>query len=180
MQKEAQTKQDVFIAKLTEIFEDKILEIGQPLGDVTILIDKKHLLEVAETLRDSPDLKFEQMIDLTAVDYLNHEKKARFQMVYHFFSLSLQHRLRLKCFITEDDLKCASISKIWLAADWYERECYDMYGIIFSGHPNLKRILMYDEFKGHPLRKDYLITEEQPRIPLKEVPERHSYMDKLD
>lgn len=165
--------------KINDVLNLKILELKKNLDELTILIDKKDLLEVTQLLKNSQQLQFNQMMDLTAVDYLNHNHKFRFQVVYHFLSLSQQQRLRLKCLVSEKDLTIDSISSIFDAADWYERECYDMYGILFRGHPDLKRILLYEEFKGHPLRKDYLITKEQPLIPVKEIKERYPYMKNL-
>jgi NADH-quinone oxidoreductase subunit C len=89
---------------------------------------------------------------------------ARFVVVYHLFSLPLKHRLRLQVPVEEDDAEVESITSIWAAADWLEREVWDMFGIRFRGHPNLKRILMYEEFVGHPLRKDYPLNKRQPLV----------------
>jgi NADH-quinone oxidoreductase subunit C len=89
---------------------------------------------------------------------------ARFVVVYHFFSLTLKHRLRLEVAVDEDDPEVDSLTSLWYGADWLEREVWDMFGIRFRGHPNLKRILMYDEFVGHPLRKDYAVNKRQPLI----------------
>jgi NADH-quinone oxidoreductase subunit C len=89
---------------------------------------------------------------------------ARFVVVYHFYSLSLKHRLRVEVPVEEDDPELDSVTSLWAGADWLEREVWDMFGIRFRGHPNLKRILMYDEFVGHPLRKDYAVNRRQPLI----------------
>lgn len=89
---------------------------------------------------------------------------SRFVVVYHFFSLSLKHRLRLEVPVEEEDAEVDSLTSLWAGADWLEREVWDMFGIRFRGHPNLKRILMYEEFVGHPLRKDYAVNKRQPLI----------------
>jgi NADH-quinone oxidoreductase subunit C len=89
---------------------------------------------------------------------------SRFAVVYHFFSLSLKHRLRLEVPVEEEDAEVDSLTSLWAGADWLEREVWDMFGIRFRGHPNLKRILMYEEFVGHPLRKDYAVNKRQPLI----------------
>jgi len=89
---------------------------------------------------------------------------ARFVLVYHFFSLSLKHRLRLEVPVEEDDPEVDSLTSLWAGANWLEREVWDMFGIRFRGHPNVKRLLMYDEFVGHPLRKDYAVNKRQPLI----------------
>jgi NADH-quinone oxidoreductase subunit C len=88
----------------------------------------------------------------------------RFAVVYHFFSFRLKHRLRIEVLVHEDDAEVESLTPLWAGADWLEREVWDMFGIRFRGHPNLKRILMYDEFVGHPLRKDYPVNKRQPLI----------------
>ena len=144
-------------------------------GDETVIIERSALESVCRFLRDDSRCSFEIMMDLTAVDRLEMNETPRFEMVYHFKSLTHARRLRLKVRLTEDDCKIASIHHLWKAVDWYERECFDMFGIVFEGHPDLRRILMYDEFEGHPLRKDYPIDKQQPLMELKEVKERHVY-----
>ena len=144
-------------------------------GDETVIIERSALESVCRFLRDDSRCSFEIMMDLTAVDRLEMNETPRFEMVYHFKSLTHARRLRLKVRLAEDDCKIASIHHLWKAVDWYERECFDMFGIVFEGHPDLRRILMYDEFEGHPLRKDYPIDKQQPLMELKEVEERHTY-----
>jgi NADH-quinone oxidoreductase subunit C len=100
---------------------------------------------------------------LTAVDYLD-KKPVRFEVVYHFFSLEYNHRMRVKVAVDEEDCIVDSIVPLYKSANWYEREVWDLYGIKFKGHPNLKRILLYEGFKGHPLRKDYPVNKRQPLI----------------
>ena len=165
---------------LEELLKNFKIKLSEPLGDITLWIDKKDLKPIARILLENQQLKFEQLIDLSAVDFLYHNKPYRFEAVYHFLSLTHRHRLRVKCALDEKNLIIASLHDLWECANWYERECYDMYGINFHGHPDLRRILMYDGFEGYPLRKDYLITKEQPIIPLKQVKERTNYMKKTD
>lgn len=165
---------------LQHLLQNFKTQFSESLGELTLWIEKKDLKAIAKIIKEANELSFEQLIDLSAVDFLYHEKPYRFEVVYHFLSLTHQHRLRIKCALDEKDLFIDSLCSLWDCANWYERECYDMYGISFKGHPDLKRILMYDGFEGFPLRKDYLITKEQPRIPLKEVKERSNYMKKTE
>ncbi len=176
MQKNSES---VLLQELKTIFTSKIQEISEPLGETSLIVANKDLFATLQELKNNPKLHFEQMMDLTAVDYLNHNKPSRFQIVYNLLSLKHQFRVRVKCPLADGE-EVKSIVSLWLAADWYERECYDMYGINFKGHPNLKRILLYEEFEGHPLRKDYPICKEQPLIPIKQIEERQPYMQKLD
>ena len=99
----------------------------------------------------------------------------RFEVVYHFKSLAHGHRLRVKAPVPEDDCRVDSIHELWEAVNWYERECWDMFGIEFTGHPNLTRLLMYEQFEGHPLRKDYPVDRQQPIMELREIDERNQY-----
>jgi NADH-quinone oxidoreductase subunit C len=107
------------------------------------------------------------LMDLTAVDYVKYpgrEDGPRFEVVYHLYSLEHNHRLRAKVRVDEDDASVPSAVDLWPIANWMEREVWDMFGIRFEGHPDLRRLLMYEEFVGHPLRKDYPITRRQPLI----------------
>jgi len=145
---------------LKEKFPDAIQDSHDYQGDETIIVDRNSIVPICQFLRDDDQCKMEMMIDLTAVDYLG--KTPRYEVVYHLKSLSLEHRIRIKVPISEEECHIDSITLLWKAVDWYERECFDMYGITFNGHPNLKRILMYPEFEGYPLRKDYPVDKQQP------------------
>jgi NADH-quinone oxidoreductase subunit C len=167
-------------------------------GDDRIHVDREKIVEVAKILRDDPELAFDMLVDLTAVDYYGqpddfvlkqevwdenrvvtrrmpmrrHEltlpprgAEPRFAMVYHLRSLKHLHRLRIKCRVPEDDPTIASVTSVWPGANWLERETWDLYGIRFQGHPDMRRIYLYDEFVGHPLRKDYHKHHEQPIEP---------------
>ena len=134
-------------------------------GDETITVSGESLLEVMRRLKEDPAFDFNLLMDLGGVDYLTFgEKRPRFEVVYHLYSTGKNHRIRVKVPIEEKEPSVPSLVRIWPAADWYEREVWDLFGIRFTGHPNLKRILMYDEFVGHPLRKDYPVTKRQPLI----------------
>ncbi len=113
------------------------------------------------------------MVDLTAVDLL--PQTPRFEVVVHLYSLVHNHRLRVKIVLEEAKAEIDSITPLWVAADWYERECHEMYGIRFKGHPNLAPLLLYEGFEGYPLRKDYDKGLAQPLVDLRPVRERHDY-----
>ena len=131
---------------LKQEFPDDVTDFHAHRDDETVVIKRDALEAVCRFLRDDTRCSFEIMMDLTAVDRLEMNESPRFEMVYHFKSLTHARRLRLKVRLTEDDCKIASIHHLWKAVDWYERECFDMFGIVFEGHPDLRRILMYDEF----------------------------------
>ena len=145
-------------------FPDDVLETHAFRGDETVLLKKEALLKAAAFLKD--ELGFDFLMDLTAADYLPREP--RFELVCHFYSSKHNYRLRLKCPVAEADARVDSLTPLWAGANWFEREAYDMYGIKVKGHPDLRRILMYDGFEGHPLRKDYPLKKRQPRIPHRE------------
>ena len=145
---------------LKQEFPDDVTDFHAHRDDETVVIKRDALEAVCRFLRDDIRCSFEIMMDLTAVDRLEMNEKPRFEMVYHFKSLTHARRLRLKVRLAEDDCKIASIHHLWKAVDWYERECFDMFGIVFE---------------GHPLRKDYPIDKQQPLMELKEVDERHVY-----
>lgn len=151
------------IDKINLKYKGVILDTHNFRGDQTFTVQKNVLIELFKFLRDDPDLDFNFLMDLTAVDYLN-RKDNRFEVVYHFYSLKHNDRLRVKIPISEDDCTIDSVSSLWKTANWYEREVWDLYGIKFNGHPDMRRILLYEEFKGHPLRKDYPINKRQPLI----------------
>jgi NADH-quinone oxidoreductase subunit C len=147
---------------LKENFPEDVLEAGTPQGDATAVIQPRALLGVMEFLKEDGRLRFDLLADITAVDYLG--RKPRFDVVYHLVSLTDSQRLRIKVRVDGDDPVIDSLTSLWGNADWLEREVWDMFGVRFNGHPNLKRILLYEEFQGHPLRKDYPIHRRQPLI----------------
>jgi NADH-quinone oxidoreductase subunit C len=155
--------------RIQEKFLQEIIEAHAFRGDETLIIRPGALRAVAKFLKETPELDFNFLMDLTAVDYLffaggRARKDQRFEVVYHFYSLKHNHRLRLKAPVNEQSLEIDTLTDLWPSADWYEREVWDMFGIKFRGHPNLKRILMYEGFQGHALRKDYPFNKRQPLI----------------
>jgi len=155
------------LAELQRRFGDAIVEIHDHRDDHTAVVTRDALLAVLAHCRDDVALAFDVLMDLTAVDYLKfpgREDGPRFEVVYHLYSLTHNHRLRLKVRMDEDDPNVPSAVALWPIANWLEREVWDMFGVRFEGHPDLRRLLMYEEFVGHPLRKDYPITRRQPLI----------------
>ena len=150
------------LRRLLESLPDAVVATHAELGDATACVEPARIVEVARLLRDAPDLEFEMLTDLTAVDYLGEEP--RFEVVYHFYSVARNHRVRVKARVSEAVPELASLVDLYASADWMEREVFDMYGIRFTGHPRLERILLYDGFEGYPLRKDYPKEKRQPLI----------------
>ena len=147
---------------LAATFGDTLVSVKTELGEVTATVKAADLSSVARSLRDAPGLRFEQMIDLCGMDYSAYGGNwdgARFAVVYHLLSLTHNWRVRLRVFAADDDLPVVdSLIGVWPAANWYEREAFDLYGIIFSGHPDLRRLLTDYGFIGHPFRKDFPIS----------------------
>ena len=150
--------------KLREKFPDSVLATHAYRGDETVTLSRESLPEIADFLKTDPEWDMTILMDLTAVDGLGMKLQPRFEVVYHFYSIAKNHRLRLKVCVEENDARMPSLADRWPIADWFEREVWDMFGIRFEGHPNLKRILMYEAFVGHPLRKDYPYNKRQPLI----------------
>jgi len=155
-------EESLTLGKVRERFGDAILSTHSRLGEDTAVVVRSKLVELCRFLKDDPDLLFNVLMDVTAVDY--EKRKPRFEVVYHFLSVPHLLRLRVKVPVGHDDPEVETLTSLWKSANWYEREVYDMFGIRFKGHPDLRRILMYPEFEGHPLRKDYPINKRQPLI----------------
>jgi NADH-quinone oxidoreductase subunit C len=147
---------------LVDAMPDAVRETHAHCGDATALVDAAKILDVMRFLRDTPELEFDMLTDVTAVDYLG--QQPRFEMVYHLYSLGKNRRLRVKARVPEQPAEIDTLSELWSSANWMEREVYDMYGIRFKGHPDLRRLLLYEEFEGHPLRKDYPKEKRQPLV----------------
>jgi len=139
------------------------LPLDATRGQAVVQATPATVLDALRTLRDDPELRFDALADLTAVDYLG--RTPRFEVVYQLNSLTLHHRLRVKAPVDGDAPAVPSASGLWKSALWAEREAFDMFGIRFEGHPDLRRILLYPEFEGHPLRKDYPLARRWPLVP---------------
>ncbi len=145
---------------LIDEFSDSVQQTHANLGDATALVDPKRIVAVMRFLRDEAD--FDMLMDLTAVDYLG--QTPRFEVVYHLYATGTNQRIRIKARVAEEAAEIASVVALYASANWMEREVFDLYGIRFDGHPDLRRILLYDEFEGHPLRKDYPKERRQPLV----------------
>jgi NADH-quinone oxidoreductase subunit C len=144
---------DRILEKLSTHFKDSITSVKEFRGELTVVVKKEDLVRICDFLKHDEELKFELLEDLSGVDM--YTPTDRFQVVYHLFSLKNRYRLRVKVVVDESDLKVPTISSVWSTANWHEREAYDMFGIIFDGHPDLRRLYMPDEFEYYPLRKDF-------------------------
>ncbi|MCC6806685.1 MAG: NADH-quinone oxidoreductase subunit C [Deltaproteobacteria bacterium] len=163
----------VILDKLQKKFAHAIIATHNRFGNETAVVHKEDLVPICELLKNDPELQMSMIIDVTCVDWFEDPsrvekrpdgERARFDVVYHLYSLERGHRVRLKVPTDGDPPHVPSVFSVWKGADWFEREAYDMYGVIFDGHPDLRRILLYPEFIGHPLRKDYPIDRKQPLI----------------
>jgi len=157
------TRLDLLQSALESALAGKIRTSVRALGEITITVGAADYLDVARTLRDRPELRFEQLVDLCGVDYSDYRNQPwdgpRFAVVSHLLSLTHNWRLRLKVFCPDDDLPVlASVNEVWGSANWFEREAFDLFGIVFEGHLDLRRILTDYGFIGHPMRKDFPTT----------------------
>jgi len=153
--------------RLRARFGATVVETHAQRGDSTAVVERAAIVDVLRFCRDETDLGFDMLSDLTAVDFLKfpgREDGPRFEVVYHLYSLAHNHRVRLKIRVDEDEAVVPTAVSVWPIANWLEREVWDMFGIRFEGHPDPRRLLMYEEFVGHPLRKDYPINRRQPLI----------------
>lgn len=138
------------VMKIKEKFAGSVLEVKEFRGEITVTVRKEDVVAICKMLK--AELAYNLLTDVTAVDYLGRD--LRFMLVYNLFSIPNKDRLRLKAPLAENE-PMETVSNIWKTADWLEREVYDLFGIVFSNHPDLRRILMTDDWVGHPLRKDY-------------------------
>jgi NADH-quinone oxidoreductase subunit C len=160
--------ESLVLQRLRERFADALLEVRVWRNETTVIFGCPELVQACRFLKDDPDLAFDFLSDVTAVDRLQlPESRPRFEIVYHLYSLPHKRRLRLKVRVDEGEA-VPSVTPVWETANWHEREVFDLFGIPFEGHPDLRRILMPDDWEGHPLRKDYPVAaspkwwEEEP------------------
>jgi NADH-quinone oxidoreductase subunit C len=142
-------------AALAAILGEAPLAVETRLGEVCIVVKREAIVAALQALRDAPELRYEMLIDIAGVDYP--ERPERFEIVYQLLSLTKNQRLRVKV-ATDETTPVPSVAQLYPAAGWYERECWDLFGVSFSGHPDLRRILTDYGFEGHPLRKDFPLT----------------------
>ena len=153
----------VILDRLVAAFDGgEIEQIGSQHGNEWARVRRDAWTRVCLFLRDDPTTDMKMASDLTAVDRFGREP--RFDVVLHLYSVTKKHRVRLYAGVPEDDCGIESVVSVWPGMDWFEREAYDLYGVRFRGHPDLRRILMYPEFVGHPLRKDYPKEKRQPLV----------------
>ena len=154
------------VARAKDKFGDAITNTIESLGELTLEVTKEQLVELCQFLRDDTDCHFEQLIDLCGVDYLDYRKEAvgpsyegpRYAVVYHLLSIQHNSRIRVRTFVDGEMPIVDTVVDVWNAANWYEREAFDLFGIVFDGHPDLRRLLTDYGFVGHPFRKDFPIS----------------------
>lgn len=157
------TKLESLEAALRSVIADRIDSLTVALGEITLLVDASNYLSVMQTLRDDANLRFEELIDLCGVDYSAYGdgtwNGSRFAVVSHLLSIKYNWRVRVRVFAPDDDVPLLdSVIAVWNSANWYEREAFDFFGIMFDGHPDLRRILTDYGFIGHPFRKDFPVS----------------------
>lgn len=147
-------------ARLQERLGSKVASCQLSIGELTAVVPRENLVEVCRFLRDDAELAFEQLIDVAGVDYLEYRDwdGPRFAVVYHLLSVTKNHRMRIRVLLDEEVPLVDSVIPIWNSANWFEREAFDLFGIMFEGHPDLRRILTDYGFVGHPFRKDFPLT----------------------
>lgn len=148
-----------FVERLREKDASWVVSVVDAHGEVTVTVPRESIVDACRFLRD--DHGFDLLADLCGADN-GPEEDPRFEVNYHLFSATHHQRLRLKVMLSEDDPHVTTVSQIWRTADWHERETYDMFGVVFDGHPDLRRILLPSDFDGHALRKDYPLRGYEP------------------
>lgn len=153
---------DALVERFPEAVQEPYVGVG---GDDCAFVRKQRIVEVCRFLKE--ERGFDMAPYITAVDYLGQDP--RFEVVYNLYSTKRNERVRLRVKVPEADCSIPTVTSVWRGADWFERYCYDMYGIRVDGHPDPRRLLLYEEFVGHPLRKDYPLKGRQPLVPEREV-----------
>jgi NADH-quinone oxidoreductase subunit C len=152
---------------LKQRFGDAISDAKEFRGEASVFVEKNAIVDACRFLRDDSRLSFEMISDISGVDWQDEEP--RFEVVYHLYSYKNACWLRLKVRVSEDECECPSVVSVWPGADWHEREAFDMYGIIFTGHPDLRRILMWDRYPYHPLRKEFPLAGQDAPLPDEDI-----------
>ena len=149
------------VAALQHANQNWVGEVIEAFGEVTVIVPREHIAEICSFLNTSPELAFNFLSDICGADR-GPEEEPRFEVNYHLFSTTKHHRLRLKVLLTDEDTRVPTITGVWRTANWHERETFDMFGVHFDGHPDLRRILLPDDWEGHALRKDFPLRGYEP------------------
>ena len=149
------------VAALQREHPEWIGEVIHAFGETTIIVPREHIVAACSFLKAWPEGRFDLLADICAAD-LGVEEEPRFEVNYHIFSTTKYHRLRLKVLLNEEDTHVDSVTGVWRTANWHERETFDLFGVIFDGHPDLRRILLPDDWQGHALRKDFPLRGYEP------------------
>jgi NADH-quinone oxidoreductase subunit C len=149
------------IAALQGSHAESVVEVIQAFGEITIVVPRERIVELCEYLKMTPEFEFNMLADICGVDR-GPEEDPRFEVNYHLFSTTKFHRLRLKVVVGEEDARVPTVTNVWRTANWHERETFDMFGVRFDGHPDLRRILLPDDWQGHALRKDFPLRGYEP------------------
>ncbi|MFU8818627.1 MAG: NADH-quinone oxidoreductase subunit C [Desulfurivibrio sp.] len=168
--------------RLRAAFPAEVVEIKEQHGQAAMVVKRDRIVELLGWLCDTPESRLNHLRDLCGVDNKNREIEglSRFEVVYNLWSIELRHGLRVRAQVPEDDPRIDSVTSLWSGADWHERECYDLMGITFAGHPNLRRILLPEDWSGHPLRKDYPLRGEQEWSGMEELLRKVEQLQKYD
>lgn len=148
-------------ATLQREHPDWVSAVVDALGETTIIVPREHIVDVCSFLKTAANLEFNFLSDVCGFDR-GPEEEPRFEVNYHLFSTTRSHRVRLKIILNEDDMHVPSVTGVWRTANWHERETYDLFGVIFDNHPDLRRILLPDDWQGHALRKDFPLRGYEP------------------
>lgn len=156
--------QELIVSKLKENFPESFISSNVYMGDFSVYVDKKDIVKICTYLKEDNEFEFQLCEDVTAVDWA--KRKDRFTVVYHIFSFKHKFRLRIKADVDESDCSIDTVSSVWKTTNWQEREVYDMFGISFNNHPDLRRMYMPEEFEHYPLRKDFPLMGIPGSLPL--------------
>jgi NADH-quinone oxidoreductase subunit C len=149
------------VEALRQEHADWVTEVRRAFGEITVVVPRAQIVTVCRHMKTTPGLEFTMLADLCGADR-GPEEEPRFEVNYHLFSTTKFHRLRLKVLLNEDDPRVPTVTGVWRTANWHERETFDMFGVVFDGHPDLRRILLPDDWQGHALRKDFPLRGFEP------------------
>lgn len=149
------------VAALQHEHQEWVTDVIEAFNEITIVVPREHIVAACSFLKTSPDTRFDFLSDICGADR-GVEEEPRFEVNYHLFSTTKHHRLRLKVLLNEEDPHVSTVTGVWRTANWHERETFDLFGVIFDGHPDLRRILLPDDWQGHALRKDFPLRGYEP------------------